>query len=90
MQLCLSLFVGGAVSPALFNEEIVVAATSTANELEESTSGWTRLYAITGEMSKSFGLACSLAGCVVIGFQIGRDFKKGAPVAQKALDICQV
>jgi len=30
-----------------------------------------------------------VAGCVVIGFQIARDFKTDAPVAQKALDICQ-
>ena len=48
------------------------------------------MFAITEEFAKVTGLIAGVAGCVVVGFQIANDFKTDAPVAQKALDICQV
>ena len=48
------------------------------------------MFAITENFAKVTGLIAGIAGCVVVGFQIANDFKTDAPVAQKALDICQV
>ena len=48
------------------------------------------MFAITENFAKVTGLIAGVAGCVVVGFQIANDFKTNAPVAQKALDICQV
>jgi len=68
-------------------------AEATATQLEDvdtMVSGWQKMFAVTEEFAKVSGLIAGVAGCVVIGFQIARDFKTDAPVAQKALDICQV
>ena len=68
-------------------------AEATATQLEDvdtMVSGWQRMFAVTEQFAKVSGLIAGVAGCVVIGFQIARDFKTDAPVAQKALDICQV
>jgi len=67
-------------------------AEATATQLEDvdtMVSGWQKMFAVTEEFAKVSGLIAGVAGCVVIGFQIARDFKTDAPVAQKALDICQ-
>ncbi len=87
---CIFPFLGTDFSEAVFNEELANAATKTATELEENVSLWTKVFNFSEGLADALGFVGSLAGCVVIGFQIFRDFKEGAPVAQKALDICQV
>ncbi len=87
---CIFPFLGTDFSEAVFNEELANAATKTATELEENVSVWTKVFNFSEGLADALGFVGSLAGCVVIGFQIFRDFKEGAPVAQKALDICQV
>ena len=68
-------------------------AEATAAQLEDAevmVTGWQKFFTVTETFAKVTGLIAGAAGCVVVGFQIYRDFKTGAPVAQKALDICQV
>eukprot|EP00794_Sanderia_malayensis_P000611 gene611-1273_t len=67
-------------------------AEATSAQLEDVSamaSGWQKMFAVTESFAKVTGLIAGVAGCVVIGFQIYRDFSSDAPVAQKALDICQ-
>eukprot|EP00794_Sanderia_malayensis_P000615 gene615-1277_t len=67
-------------------------AEATSAELEDvgtMVSGWQKMFAVTESFAKVTGLIAGVAGCVVVGFQIYRDFSTNAPVAQKALDICQ-
>ena len=66
---------------------------ATANQLEDvdtMVSGWQRMFTVTEEFAQVSGLIAGVAGCVVVGFQISRDFSTDAPVAEKVLDICQV
>ena len=70
-----------------------VMAEKTAAQLEEAeavVSNWQKFFSVTEQFAKVTGLIAGVAGCVVVGFQIYRDFSTNAPVAQKALDICQV
>ena len=72
------------------DEAIAEATAAQLKNVEVMTTGWQKFFAVTEMCAKVTGLIAGVAGCVVVGFQIYRDFKTGAPVAQKALDIGQV
>ncbi len=88
--LVLFLFVGTDFSEAVFNQQLADAAAASAEELEQEVSVWTKMLNISEGLAKGLGFVGAIAGCVVMGFQLYRDFKHGASIAQKSLDICQV
>ena len=68
----------------------MIAAASSVEDAEVAVSRWSKFFSTTETFAKYTGLFASIAGCVLVGFQIYNDFDSDAPVALKVLDICQV
>ncbi len=72
------------------NEAVASAVAKTEGELEVMTSKWGKMFKFAEKAAKLVGVIAGAAACVMIGFQIYKDFVDGAPVAVKVLDIIQV
>eukprot|EP00794_Sanderia_malayensis_P000613 gene613-1275_t len=77
------------VDEAGVDEAIAKATSAQLEDVPEMVSGWQKVFAVTESFAEVTGLIAGVAGCVVVGFQIYRDFSTNASVAQKSLDICQ-
>eukprot|EP00794_Sanderia_malayensis_P009570 gene9570-biopygen7902 len=71
------------------NEAVARAVEATEGDVEVMTTKWSKMFKTAGKLAEVCGIIASAAGCVLLGFQIYNDFKNGAPVSVKVLDIIQ-
>eukprot|EP00794_Sanderia_malayensis_P009481 gene9481-biopygen7824 len=71
------------------NEAVARAVQATEGDMEVMTTKWGKMFKTAGELAEVCGVIASAAGCVLLGFQIYNDFKTGASVPIKVLDIIQ-
>ena len=90
LLLILLVFTATGVDEVAVDEALYGSVANSVEDIPVMVSRWQKFFDMAEMFAKGTGLIASAAGCVVIGFQIYRDFKTNAPVAQKALDICQV